>query len=384
MRKFAILLVAVLALLSCGNRKSGLLFGVREMDFAGKAETTLQGTVIDAEWPMSITDIIVCDSFLVLNTDEKGAQVYVYSDDCELLGRFSFIGRAKNEFLRSAKIMGEQTFKDADGNTLIPLIDYNYAVRVMNLQESVKNHNTTIVAEKRFANSRIVSVFKDGDDGYGAVTAVFSSVFLDDDISHTFEDYMLSEFNGTVYVNPHYAVMHDTAKVKEIWLFDKSDRNYSEDLYGSLYKHPKRNLVIKPLLDMDYILFFDLDNDTTFAIHQSGSRSFKEGIPPLVTKELGIGEEMVAEMVPHFGDVAFAESFFMVLYYATDFDVKKPDGGKDYCELLFFDWDGNFLKSVKLDRTVTGISYDERKQILYAFIYSNESILSYNLSSVIQ
>lgn len=107
----------------------------------------------------------------------------------------------------------------------------------------------------------------------------------------------------------------------------------------------------------------------------------------MVTKEVEVGGDLVmaAEMVPHFGDVAFAESFFMVLYYATDFDVSKPDdGGKDSCELMFFDWDGNFLKSVELDHLVSYISYDEKKQILYAFIYSNESILSYNLSSVIR
>ena len=281
--------------------------------------------------------------------------------------------------------MGEQTFKDADGNTLIPLIDYNYGVKVMNLQESVKNHNTTIVTENRYTNSRIVYVFKD-DDGYGAIPAVYSSMFLDDDINHAFEDYLYNDFNGTVYVYPHYAVMNDTAKVKEIWLFDKNDKNYSENLIGNLYKHPKRNLIIKPLLDMDYILFFDLDNDTTFAVHQSGSRSFKDGVPPLVVKEVPLANgdsEMVGEMVPHFGDVAFAESFFMVLYYATDFDVSKPDdGGKDSCELMFFDWDGNFLKSVELDHFVSNISYDESKKVLYA-VEDWSRILSFDLSSVL-
>lgn len=386
MKKFALLLVSVLFLLSCGNGKSGLLFGVRELDFVDKAETTVQGTVVDAEWPLGmIRDIIVCDSFLVVNTDEKGAQVYVYTDDYDFLGRFGFIGRAKNEFISSAHIVNEQSFKDADGNTLIPLIDENNGVKVMNLQESVKNQNTTIVAENRYTDIR--PVFKDGDYESGAFPAKHDFLFLDDDINHAFEDYSLIDFNGTVYVNPHYAVMHDSVKVKEIRLFDKSDRNYPKDLFGRIYKHPKRNLIIKPLMDMDYILFFDLDNDTTFAIHQAGSRSFKEGVPPLVTKEVEVGGDLVmaAEMVPHFGDVAFAESFFMVLYYATDFDVSKPDdGGKDSCELLFFDWDGNFLKSVELDHLVSYISYDEKKQILYAFIYSNESILSYNLSSVIQ
>lgn len=383
MKKFALLLVTATLVLSCGNRKSGLLFDVRESDFVNKAETTVQGAVVNAEWPLGIRDIIVCDSFLVVNTEGKGASMYVYSDDCEFLGRFCFIGRAKNEFFRSADIKCEQTFKDADGNTLIPLIDHDYGVKLMNLQESVKNHNTTIVTENRYTDSRIVSVFKDGDDGYGVISAKYDFLFLDDDINHTFEEYLFRDFNGTVYVYPHYAVMHDTVQVKEIWLFDKSDKNYSENLTGGLYKHPKRNLIIKPLLDMDYILFFDLDNDTTFAIHQSGSRSFKDGIPPLVVKTVPnlLGDdEIVAEYVPHFGDVAFAESFFMVLYYATDYDVNKPDGGKDSCELMFFDWDGNFLKSVELDHFVSGISYDERKQILYAYEYTTGCVLRYDLS----
>ena len=99
MRKFALLLVAVLFVLSCGKEKSRLLIDVREVDFVNKSDVTLKGVPLKADWPIDIRDICVCDSFLLVETGEKINLLYVYSDELELKGRFCSVGRARNEFL---------------------------------------------------------------------------------------------------------------------------------------------------------------------------------------------------------------------------------------------------------------------------------------------
>ena len=155
---------------------------------------------------------------------------------------------------------------------------------------------------------------------------------------------------------------------------------------GQLYKHPSRNLIIEPLMYMDYILFFDLDNDTTFAIHQKGSLSFDDKLSPVVyttITNLAGNEETMDPRPIHFANFAATESFFMVYYGAGDYTVNQPDPMNAAPELLFFDWDGNFLKSVMMDVCVSDIVYDEKSHTLYGLDHSNECILGFDLSEVV-
>ena len=56
MKKFALLLVAALFVLSCKNN-SRLLIDVREVDFVNKSDVTLKGVPLKADWPIDIRDI---------------------------------------------------------------------------------------------------------------------------------------------------------------------------------------------------------------------------------------------------------------------------------------------------------------------------------------
>jgi hypothetical protein len=84
----------------------------------------------------------------------------------------------------------------------------------------------------------------------------------------------------------------------------------------------------------------------------------------------------------HFMGFACTDSFFMVLYFAGDYSTQVPDSDEAVPELLIFDWDGNFLKSARLDTRITNIGYDERKQILYGLDYTNDRIISFDLSTI--
>ena len=356
MRKIVFLLVTLLVLLSCNNGKSRFLFDVHETDFVNKSKITVKGTPVDVELPLGVSNLAICDSFFIVMFYNGGPLMNVYSLDWDLLGRFCYKGRAKNEFLEIPHMLSRQTLKGENGNILIPLREgfsnIISNIKVLDLQQSLQSQKTTIVMENPFYPYTMAK--SGGEEGYYIFPRTFDFVYLNNDINQIFRaNSMFNDKDGALY-GRDYEVMDDSIQKK---YFKMLSHDFPEDfdyVGGQLYKHPSRNLIIEPLMYMDYILFFDLDNDTTFAIHQKGSLSFDA-----------------------------TESFFMVYYGAGDYTVNQPDPMNAAPELLFFDWDGNFLKSVMMDVGVGDIVYDEKSQTLYGLDHSNECILGFDLSEVV-
>ena len=385
MKKIVLLLVTLLVLLSCNNGKSRFLFAVHETDFVNKSKITVKGTPVDVELPLGVSNLAICDSFFIVMFYNGGPLMNVYSLDWDLLGRFCYKGRAKNEFLDVPRMFSRQTLKGENGNILIPLKEGDHNMKVLDLQQSLQSQKTTIVMEKLFMTQTMV---KSGgvEKEYYLFPRSFDFIFLNNDINQIFRaNSMLIDHDGSVY-GKDYEVMDDSIQQK---YFKMLSHDYPEDfdyVFGQLHKHPIRNLIIEPFMDMDYIMFFDLDNDTTFAIHQKGSLSFDDELSPVVSstvKNLDGSDEIMDTRPVHFAGFAAAESFFMVYYGAGDYTVNQPDPMNAAPELLFFDWDGNFLKSVMMDVGVGDIVYDEKSQTLYGLDYSNECIIGFDLSSIV-
>ena len=388
MRKIVLLLVTLLVLLSCNNGKSRLLFDVHEIDFVNKSDITVKGTRVDVELPLGVSNLAICDSFFIVMFSNGGPLMSVYSHEWDLLGRFCYKGRAKNEFLGVPRMFSGQSLKADNGNTLIPLMEggsITANIKVMDLLQSLEAQRTTIVMEKPFMPFTVAK-FGEVDGEYYMRPRYFDFIFLNDDINQTFRSNSMVIDRGEVLCGQDYTVMDDSVQLK---CFKLLSSDYSEDgdyVFTSLNKHPSRNLIIAPFMSMDYILFFDLDNDTTFAIHQKGSLSFDDDLPPVTyttVQNPDGSEEMIQTEPNHFGGYAGTESFFMVMYGAGDYSMNQPDPVNAAPELLFFDWDGNFLKSVMMDVCVSDLSYDERTQTLYGMDYMNECILSFDLSEVV-
>ena len=348
---FAIILLAV----SC--KKTTSVYQVHEVDCINKAEVTVKGVPVDAKLPLDIRDIAVCDSFLIVTGHDDEARLTVYSSDWKYLDRFCFIGRARNEFLNDPSMVSGQVLRDADGNALIPLVDGLESVKVMDLQQSLKASKTIISTESSYKPYKEAVV----KDEFGIMTLRndIEFVFIDNDTRHQFEWCRPMTMNRTIQIDPYYAIMNDTTVIKRVDTYNLFDEDQFKFILGDLYKHPSRNLIIFPLSLIDYILVFDLDKDKISAIHQQGSLSFDDELP------------RVDFSTTHFGRAVCTESFFMVLYYAGD--INKP-------ELMFFDWEGNFLQSVKLDTKVYRIAFDERSRILYGVDSENDRIISFDLS----
>ena len=385
MKKFALLLVAALFVLSCKNN-SRLLIDVREVDFVNKSDVTLKGVPLKADWPIDIRDICVCDSFLLVETGEKINLLYVYSDELELKGRFCSVGRARNEFLSKPYWSSVQILRNAQGDALLPLLDNQQGIKVVDLQKSLAAESAVIASQNGF-NAEYIHEYESQIPG--RIARLHTNVdylFLDDDINYRLEYYSpLILDDNEVHRDPYYAVTRDSALIKEIRLFSKfyrSDMNYAG---GEFFKHPSRNLVVQLFGGMDYIVFFDLDNDRNYAIHQSGSLTFDDELPEIVPEKRENPDGSISfytSTIDHFMKAAWAESFFMVTYYAGDYCLNQPDQDTASPELLFFDYDGNFLKSVKLDTHVSRMTYDERKHILYTMDFGTETIYRYDLSEL--
>lgn len=385
MRKIVFPLVALLVLLSCNNGKSRFLFDVHETDFVNKSKITVKGTPVDVELPLGVSNLAICDSFFIVMFYNGGPLMNVYSLDWDLLGRFCYKGRAKNEFLGVPRMFSRQTLKGENGNILIPLKEGGYHMKVLDLQQSLQSQKTTIVMEKQFLTQ--TSIKSGGvEKEYYLYPRSFDFIFLSNNTNQIFRaNSMLVDHDGSVY-GKDYEVMYDSIQLKYFKMLSHDYPDDFEYVHGQLHKHPSRNLIIEPFTYMDYILFFDLDNDTIFAIHQKGSLSFDDELSPVVystVKDLDGFDEIMDTRPGHFTGFAAAESFFMVYYGAGDYTINQPDPVNGAPELLFFDWDGNFLKSVMMDMYVGDIVYDEKAQTLYGIDYSNECIIGFDLSSIV-
>ena len=382
MKKLLFLLATFLLVVSC-NKTSRVLVDVREVDFINKSDATINGTPVDAQWPLDMQSLAVCDSFLLVWCGQKDHMMYVYSDRLELKGRFCTIGRARNEFLSQPRWYSSQILRSPQGDVLIPLVIIREGLKVMDLQKSLESQGTVITMQSDFKGVKVLEYEEDGRKGVG-YSAIYY-LFLDNDINHIFEKKHHVILDNKVHPDISFDIMNDTARIKHYNILSKIEWDDEEYLRGRLFKHPDRNIIVYSFSYMDYILFFDLDNDRTFAIHQSGSLSLDDELPIINDYITDADGHILAEQksTVHFSNATYAGSFFMITYYAGDNSVNAPNPATAAPELLFFDWDGNYLKSVKLDTKVADISYDERKQILYGIDVENDRIISFDLSDVV-
>ena len=259
MKKFALLLVTVLLVLSCKNQ-SRLLLDVKEVDFVNKSDVTLHGTEVGADWPLDIQSIAVCDSFLLVLSGQENNMFYVYSDELELKGRFCNRGRARNEFTSAPAWFSTQILRDARGDAIIPLQDRMIGVKAIDLQRSLEAQSAVIAVQNDFKSINIIER-RDENTGFrNRITIAIRNLFLDNDINRRFEYYNPVVIDDVIYNEPRYVVAQDTTQVKEIRLLSRFEALDFDYVGGNLCKHPSRNLIVQPFRNMDYIMFFDLDN----------------------------------------------------------------------------------------------------------------------------
>ena len=360
--RFKLLFVIILGLLiiSC-NKKPNLMVEVREIDFLNKSESMIEGRLVYSGI-LGAERIVVFDTLIMITRNTPYCQLVVYSTNTlDSIGGFCTRGRARNEFMRVYAPTVQVYYKN--GHVVLPLVDYMSVIKEVDITESLRLSHTVVL------NTVDCIPFVDA-----------YTIFIDNDLDKRFI-HERNIFIGKNYVENvtkvmvRYTINKPGTKTKEIKLYrrlvDVSKESQVQMPFGAYtIKHPQKNLIAHPHYYMDYILFFDLDNDKTFAVHQKGSRTFDD-------RYEDPGDDLI-----YFTGTANSSDYLFLFYDHGNYSLSEPDLDKRCSELMVFDWDGNFVKSFKMDRVIWGIGYDEKHKKMYG-LTPTEDLYEYDLSGLL-
>lgn len=358
MNKSVLLNLLWILFLSCNNRNP-LVLEMHEVDFLDKTGDVIYGNKLNLE-VIGIMDIVVYDSLLIfVTTDPSGFLQVYHKDTYEHLGSFCHPGRARNEFAGLAFSINKQYYL-RNSDLLLPLIDNNTLIqKEINVSASIRKGHTVVEG----VESR--------------TTDYMNSVALDNNIERVFTfspPHLNPELQEASL--PVYSIKENNKNVKEIKVFRGHVKCENTELLqgcynGEMAKHPNRNNVVITMGSMDYLFFFDFDNNKNYALHQIGTPSASE---LFLNKDMSKNRSCFGLPI-----VDYSSDRFMVLYFGGKHTEDAIKEGKMRGELLLFDWDGNYLGGVKMDKNFIYASYDPEKQILYAANILDE-IYTYDLS----
>lgn len=338
---------------SCSNNDNFALETI-ETDFVNKSSLMLTGNRIEIG-SIDIHDIVLEDSLLIIQVDNQSKFLNIYCyPSLEHIDDICMKGRARNEF-NSPSNVTLQVYHDK-GNIIYPFTEEDAHVKEVNITESLRKGNTVVQS---------VSECLERASGH--------FIICDEniDIRFNYYDVLYDDLSNKKCHAPRYEYVEKGRVKKTIKVYPSLCKTSNPidvlAVYaGVMAKHPKRNLIVQPLQYMDYILFFDLDNKTSWAMHQEGSASFNDRL-------IDVSGNMT------FTDIAMSDDYFFVLYWSGDYTVKaqRRDAAP---ELLVFDWFGNYQGGAKLDMPLGSIEFDNKNKVLLGYNPYEDALYSFNLA----
>jgi len=337
MRKIVcyLFLAVLLSVYSCGNKPQYIIPEVKETSFADLERGFVEPVKMDY-CPMGVFDIMSYDKYLFFITQDKSSYLKVY--DIEKGAEVAALcqqGRANNEFNFPIFFNSEQAYT-VNGEIMLPIKDNQSSLREINITQSINNQRTVI--------NQTASCIQNTSSHLA---------FVDDDFSRMFvSDLKLSSAEPArpvmFYIQEADDKKTDVPAFKDV--MNGSDQFAICNYYsGVLMKHPSRNIMTYSMTNLNYVLFFDLDNGKTFAIHQKGSET--------LDKEVTENPNHL-----HFSDATASDDYFFTFYFANC--MNNPDA--DYvCEVLAFDWNGNYVGGFKSKTVIHRIAYNKTTNSLF-------------------
>ena len=329
---------------------------VKEIRFKNLTDTLVHGYETDVQ-VMGAKSIVVCDTFLVVLTNDVQGYLKIYStESLNFLGSLGSQGRAGNEFNKPSFL--ENPYIE-ESDVILPLLDNNIVRKDLNITRSLKEGKAVINSSGRVMNAAIGSSF---------------DLKRDKD-----KQFVCNSYEITPPKPPTYYLKNGDQET-EIMVYPQMVRAV-EDHVGFLgyvshiYRHPYKDIFVEAFNLRDYLFYFDFEKESYYAVHQKGALSFDDYYDVSAFSE---GEESVN----FFWSGVCTNDFIMFLYGAGDYCIKSKDYKSSVTpqEVLVFDWSGNYLCGIKLDVRVQKITYDQKHKVLYGLNDSNESIYGFNLS----
>lgn len=357
--------IVITSLISChvGNP---LELETREVDYLNKTGDVIHGNILDLNVPGGKA-IEVYDNLLMVITSDPNGLLQIYDIRTKQpLASLCQQGRARNEFSEKFIFKASQLFERNGDIIIVMRGEGGYVLKEVNVSASLREGHTIIEG-----------VYNNVPFGCEGV------VGLDNGINRLF---VFNNHNYNIdmedYNPPTFSIINeeDTKEIKVYGRLIDFENDYFTTFWysGGLCKHPTKNIVIQCVRTMDYIHFFDFDNNNFYSIHQVGSPTFDDiRVPDTSNKDGSIS----LNKYYHFYESIGTNNVFFVIYLNGDYskDNFRQTRGEAK-ELLAFDWEGNYVGGVKLDYGVTDLAYDSKRNILYGIRSVDEKIVSFDMS----
>lgn len=306
--RFVITLAAVLLLAACGSKeKNPFCDNVMTLSADSKLREASADIIISGDTMPQVNDIIIVGDNLVADVDDKDGRLQVFSLDGTRTGKFGKFGRAENEYTSGMSFIGQPDEK------CLYLRDVNKAIIAVMDMDSLR-HNGEVIY-KRIVKSfpRVLNAFISGD----------SELIYEHE---TPGSYALAS--------------RDIDTGSQSWeeiLYEPTANPFSE-YHSYMVMSDKRKKIAAAMRFRSQINFLDLNTKERKSFIADSDNN-----PSSVTD----GHEYYCNIKAN-DDYVFA--LYMNQSAEDSYDVAKP------MEIHVFDWDGNFIESVKVKEYIVRIA----------------------------
>lgn len=361
--------IVITLLISC-NSGNPLLLQTRDVDYLNKTGDVIHGEILDFNVPGGKA-IEVYDTLLMVITSDPNGLLQIYDIRTnQPLASLCQQGRAKNEFGDKFIFKATQLI-ERNGDIVIVLRgEGGNVLKEVNVSASLREGHTIIEG--------VYNNLPFGCEGVVGLDNGIDRLFVFNNHNYNMDT---EDYNP-----PTFSIINDgsTKDIKVYGSLIDFDNDYFSTFWysGGLSKHPTKNIVVQCVRTMDYIHFFDFDNNNFYSIHQVGCPTFDDIRVPDTTNPDG---SITLNQYYHFYESIPTDDMFFVIYlngnYSRENFVQTRGEAK---ELLAFDWEGNYVGGVKLDYGVTDLAYDSKRNILYGIRSVDEKIVTFDLSDFVK
>jgi hypothetical protein len=353
--KNIILAAICLLALSCSSAEKLNYFDgeIKVYDsFLIEDEMSVADTLPMPESVIGIGGIQVIDSMLLIHKAGPTTHLSILNlNNGQMAEDIAYSGRGPDEY--TLFLTFGQYRRDSDKISLYTF-DSNLSIMRLNVTDSWIKNRTVIDEKKRVIESRNIRSFDFCQAMYclnnGSVFAKYKTSY-DDPRDHIFF--------------PAEYVLIDTLGEKEIIPFFGKDLppnppidHLMDLLYNGVTRiKPDGTQAVEGMRYMDYINFIDLKNKRAFGLRHQDAMAYEDiaNMPQ---------EEYFQRRRHAYGDVLAANDYVFGLYQGNN--NNDPEDRFANMRLRIFHWDGTPLASLKPDRLLLCIAFDEKTNRLFA------------------
>ena len=353
-----------------------MVFSCNRVDYSSKYYMTLDTISYVTKFPNTYklensldvgTDVIgyhnfkIFDSLLIFATnDNEGFWSFVSLADKRTLGQFLRRGQGPNEFLFSPSLQTRANFFSDNGKQYIAIYDCQRGkVYKMDIDESLKTGKLSMSTMKE-----------------SAPRFLFNFVRLDAD------RFLCRTLDSTRTQQPRYIMNSQQNESNPV--LEKLNRAkvhvclnpaYYFNIISAIIKYnQERDLVVEVPTMLNYLNLYSIDG------------SFEKTI--CIGKKLNSIEKIetlhLPDLVTTFYDLRLYDNFLGVVFVNETEMALQVTGRTKFPSIFLFDWEGNPLAELKLDRHLTSFDIDFSTGFLYGLDKISEEFFRYDIRHILR